>query len=197
MMVLYCGTEDTFAGFLMAFLIAQLRWSKANGAFATSVYWICFGLSRLGGIFIVRLAPTTTLMHVYSISLAISIAGLLVSAIFRMDILVWVFVGIVGCLLSIIFASIFTWTTESIVQVAGKITAMFMIHASFGVILFPLLFGYTMKWLSPIWLLYILLGQSIVWVILFSVTHLLTNHLLSPAKNELCIPKKQPLNSNL
>ena len=197
LMALYCGTEDTFAGFLMTFLISQLRWTKSNGAFATSVYWISFGLSRLGGIFIVRFAKTSTLIFAYSFSLVISITGLLVSTIFRIDILVWIFVGMVGCSLSIIFASMFTWTTECITQVAGKFSAMFLSSASFGVILFPLLFGYTMKWLSPMWFLYLLLGQSITWVCLFAVTCIIAKNLIgpSPAKIEQNIPEKEPLNT--
>ena len=195
LMALYCGIEDTFAGFLMTFLITELRWKKSNGAFATSVYWICFGLSRLIGIFIVKLAKTSTLIFAYSFSLVLSITGLLVATVFSIDILVWFFVGLVGCSLSIIFASMFTWTTENVTQVAGKLAAMLMCSASFGVILFPLVFGYTMKWLSPIWFLYLLLGQSITWVSLFAVTCLITKNLigLSSATVELNIAEKEPL----
>ena len=195
LMALYCGIEDTFAGFLMTFLITQLRWTKTNGAFATSVYWICFGVSRFIGIFIVKLAETSTLIFAYSFSLVLSLTGLLVSTMFSIYILIWFFIGLVGCSLSIIFASIFTWTTENVTQVAGKLSAMLMASASFGVILFPLLFGYTMKWLSPMWFVYLLLGQSITWVILFAVTCFITNNLIgiSPATVELNIPEKEPL----
>ena len=195
LMALYCGIEDTFAGFLMTFLITQLRWTKTNGAFATSVYWICFGVSRLIGIFLVKLAETSTLIFAYSFSLVLSLTGLLVSTMFSIYILIWFFIGLVGCSLSIIFASIFTWTTENVTQVAGKLSAMLMASASFGVILFPLLFGYTMKWLSPMWFVYLLLGQSITWVILFAVTCFITNNLigLSPATVELNIHEKEPL----
>ena len=197
LMALYCGTEDTFAGFLMTFLITKLRWTKSNGAFATSVYWVCFGLSRLVGIFIVKLAKTSTLISAYSFSLVLSVAGLLVATVFSIDILVWLFVGLVGCSLSIIFASMFSWTTENVTQVAGKMSAMLICSSSSGVILFPLLFGYTMKWLSPMWFVFLLLGQSITWVILFAITCFITNNLigLSTATRELNIAEKEPLKS--
>ena len=192
LMCLYCGTEDTFAGFLMTYLITSLNWTKSTGTLATSMYWISFGLARLAGIFIVRLARTSTLMYIYSTSLAISFASLLISSLFRIDPLVWVSVGMVGVSFSILFASIFTWTTECVTQVAGKISAMFMASASLGVSLFPLLFGYTMKWLSPRWFVYLLLGQSVVWIILFTTTNLLVGCLLKP-DHETVIPENEAL----
>ena len=195
LMIVYCGTEDTYAGFLMTFLITQLRWTKSQGAVATSIYWICFGVARLAGVLIVRLARTTTLIYIYSLSLVVSFTGLLVSTTLNIDSLIWVFVGMVGCSLSIIFAAIFTWTTECVTEVAGKISAMFMASASLGVILFPLLFGYMMKWLSPMWFLYLLLGQSIVWAILFIVTDMITRYLLRPAIDTF-IPEVEPLNTS-
>ncbi|XP_052091038.1 sodium-dependent glucose transporter 1-like isoform X2 [Mytilus californianus] len=51
----YTAMEDTYAGFLVAFTVKYFNWTKARGAFATSVFWTSFAIGRFCGIFIVNL----------------------------------------------------------------------------------------------------------------------------------------------
>ncbi|XP_045169363.2 sodium-dependent glucose transporter 1-like [Mercenaria mercenaria] len=198
LMIIYCGTDDIYAGFLMTFVLTQLKWSKSEGSLATSLHWICFGLARLGCIFLVRFVKTSKLMIVFGICVVLSFTGLLLSTIYNIKPLIWIFIGCPGISMSFIFPAMFTWTNENIVTVSGKMSSMFLMSASTGVMLFPLLFGYTMERFSPIWFLYLLLGQSVVWILLFSFTVLLTKCLLKQRTKtiEIKIPEQEPLNMN-
>lgn len=196
LIIIYCGTDDTYAGFLMTFAITQLKWSKSQGSFATSLHWICFGLARLGCIFLVRFVKTSKLIVIFATLLVISFTGLFISTIYDIKPLVWIFIGCPGISMSLIFPAMFTWTNENVVNVSGKISAMFLMSASTGVMLFPILFGYAMEQFSPIWFVYLLLGQSVTWLVLFSSTLILVNCLLkqNPENIEIHVPEEEPLN---
>lgn len=196
LIIIYCGTDDTYAGFLMTFAITQLKWSKSQGSFATSLHWICFGLARLGCIFLVRFVKTSKLIVIFATLLVISFTGLFISTIYDIKPLIWIFIGCPGISMSLIFPAMFTWTNENVVNVSGKISAMFLMSASTGVMLFPILFGYAMEQFSPIWFVYLLLGQSVTWLVLFSSTLILVNCLLkqNPENIEIHVPEEEPLN---
>ncbi|XP_052219459.1 sodium-dependent glucose transporter 1-like [Dreissena polymorpha] len=183
LMFVYVGMEDTFAGYLMTFLLEQLKWGKPKGALATSVFWMAFGISRMAGIPLVRAFQLRTMMLIFSTLTIVAFAGLLFATVYDMNNLVWLFIVGVGMSTSIIFAAIFFWTNEHVVCVSGKISGMFLTSASAGIMVFPLIFGYTMENISPIWFVYILIGQSITWVCLFLVTISVTNSLLTLRPN--------------
>lgn len=196
LIIIYCGVDDTYAGFLMTFVITELNWSKSDGSFATSLHWICFGLARLGCIFLVRFVKTSKLLVIFGIFLVLSFTGLLLSTIYDIQPLIWIFIGCPGISMSLIFPAMFTWTNENIVNVSGKMSSLFLMSASTGVMLFPLLFGYTMERFSPVWFVYLLLGQSVIWVLLFVGAILLTNCLVKrhPKRIEIKVPEAEPLN---
>ena len=195
LIIIYCGTDDTYAGFLMTFLLTELNWNKSEGSLASSLHWLCFGLARLGCIFLVRYVKTSKLMIIFGILVVFSFTGLLLSTIYNIKPLIWIFIGFPGIALSLLFPAMFTWTNENIVIVSGKISAMFLMSASTGVMLLPLLFGYTMERFSPRWFLYLLLGQSIIWILLFLFTILLTRCLLKqlPKQLDIQIQEMAPL----
>ncbi|XP_060565973.1 sodium-dependent glucose transporter 1A-like [Ruditapes philippinarum] len=197
LIIIYCGTDDTYAGFLMTFVLTELHWTKSEGSLASSLHWACFGVARLGCIFLVRFVKTSKLMIIFGILAVLSFTGLLLSTLYGIKPLIWIFIGCPGISLSFIFPAMFTWTNENIVVVSGKMSAMFLMSASTGVMLFPLLFGYTMERFSPRWFIYLLLGQSISWILLFICTVLLTKCLLKPLPKvlEIRVPMLSRRNS--
>ena len=190
LMFLYCGTEDTFAGFLMTFCISQLECSKSSGSFATSVHWICFGFTRLGAIYFVRFISTTKLLFIFSTLMVISFSCLLISSLLKITPLIWIFIGCSGFSMSVMFPAIFTWTNERIVKVSGRISAMFLTSAALGVMLFPLLFGYMMERFSSMWFMFLLVGQSTIWVVVYILTILLIGN-LKPSSIEVNVPAEE------
>jgi len=182
LMFVYVGTEDTYAGYLMTFVTTELCWSKASGSLATSVFWICFGVTRLLCIPLIQYVNIETLMLLFSISLVISFAGLLLATMYNTYYLIWIFFGLPGVSMSIIFAAMFTWTNDNVVKVSGKFLSLMMTSASAGIMSFPILYGYTMDHLSPIWFVYLLLTQSIVWVVVYITFVLSAKCLLKKTK---------------
>lgn len=198
LMCVYCGTEDTYAGYLMSFLTSELCWSKANGSLATSVYWICFGGARLLCIPLVRYVQTYKLLITFSTLLAISYAGLLFATSYKLSFLIWICIGAPGVTMSIIFPALFTWTNDNLVNVSGKISSLMMTSASVGIMSFPLLFGYTMEHFTQMWFVYLLFGQSVLWVFLFIFTLIAAKFYLVTSKTavDTIIITKETLDEN-
>jgi fucose permease len=172
-MMTYCAVEDTFAGFLATFCINYLGWSKGTSSFATSTYWASFSFGRFSGIFLIKVFKPVQLLWVYCLALMSAFVGLLIVALTFTTELVWMFIGLAGFSMSIIFPCIFTWTEESILKVTGMISSMFLIAASGGLMLNPLFLGYLMDNFSPIWFVYLLLIQSVVCFLLFLTVFIL------------------------
>ena len=190
LLFLYVGTEVTFAGFLSSFTLLQLSWSQSKGAIVTSVFWIAFGLARFAGIWLSKILKTVTFMFTFPSLLIVSYCLFLLSISVNNDSFVMICVGMVGVSMSVIFSSIFTWTSENITMVTDQISALFIASCSVGVMLFPLLFGYMMDLYSPLWFNYLLIGIGALWLTIFSITFILSKHLLSAHTEE--IAEKQP-----
>ena len=191
--LLYSGVEMSFAGFLSTFTISYLNWSKRTGALATSVNWICFGITRLAAIYFVRYIRTVTILCLFPILLIISHTCLLISSLVNIEALVLVSIGMVGLSMSTIFPAVFTWTSESITPVSGNISSLFYASASVGLIVFPVIFGYTMDRLSPLWFVYLSIGESILWLIIFLATVLLCRRVLTVSVVKIEPPEEELL----
>ena len=185
LLLLYCGTEISFVGFLSTFAYLEFNWSERKGAVATSVFWICFGLSRFAGIFFARVIKAIAILYIFPVLLLVSQLCFLLAALVNIEPLVLISVGMIGAARSVIFPSLFTWTTESVTRVTGRISSLFLTSSSVGVILFPLLFGYTMELFSPKWFLYLPVEVSVLWIAILTVAVLLSKRLLRPLTIEI------------
>ena len=165
LMMSYCVLEDGFASFLMTFSLSRLRWSKETGSYATTVFWACFVIGRFSGIFMVGWFKQKTLLTTHFILIALSLIGFLLATVFSIIPLIWIFTGTLGYSMSVVFPCIFGWTSENIMKITGKISAMFLVSAGLGAMFFPLLVGYLMEYHSPMWFAYILV-IAIGWTIL-------------------------------
>ncbi|KAK3587981.1 hypothetical protein CHS0354_014498 [Potamilus streckersoni] len=166
---LYNAVEETFSSYLMTFCVMYLGWSKSQGSILTSVYWAAFSVGRFLGIFIVYLLQPVTLLFLFYTAVVISLIGMVLGGLFFTDILIWIFSILSGLALSVIFPTMFTWADESLLPVSGKITSLFFIAAASGQMLNPLYFGYLMETYTPMWYLYLLLGQSVLCFIVLTI----------------------------
>lgn len=150
----YTALEDTYAGFLTTFTVQHLKWSKAEGAFATSVFWALFAFGRFCGIFIVNLVGQVKLLFIYTFTIIAAFIVLLVTSLFFINAGIWISAVVVGVGMSIFFPIFFSWTEEKFFHVDGKVTSLIMACASLGVIINPIILARVMK-SAPIWFVYI------------------------------------------
>ena len=166
LMLTYCAVEDAYAGFLMTYCIKQLGWEKTDGSIATSLYWAAFSFGRFCGIFLIKRFKPTQLLFVYLILLCGAFVAFYITTILSSPV-IWFFIPFAGFSMSIVFPCIFTWTEESILNVTGKISSMFLISASSGLMLNPILLGYLMDNFTPLSFVYLLFSESVLCLLLF------------------------------
>lgn len=150
----YVVTEHTFIGFLMTFVVSNLNWSKGDGSTASSYFWIAFAAGRLSGIFIVKCINLSAVIVTF---LSILTAGgilFLLAVIFDINVIVWISVAVIGYGMSVIFSSLFSWLSQNVRTLTGKITSIFFIFMCTGNMVVPLLVGYLMDKLSQMWFIY-------------------------------------------
>ncbi|XP_045168516.2 sodium-dependent glucose transporter 1A-like isoform X1 [Mercenaria mercenaria] len=168
-MMIYCAVEDTFSSFLATFCISYFGWGKDISSYATSVFWFAFAVGRFLAIFIVKRFKPVNLLMIYCISLIIAFLGILTACFTSTTSLLWVSISLAGFSMSLIFPSVYSWTEESILQVTGKISSLFVIAGSIGLIINPIVLGYLMDNMTPMWFVYLLLGKSCFTLLLIFV----------------------------
>ena len=170
----YCIIEHEFGNFLMTFVITYLYWNKESGSYVNTVFWACFVLGRFAGIFLVKQFKQSRILTVFLLSIAFSLVGFWLAALYSVALLIWIFSGAVGISMSVIEASLLSWTSENVVNITGKISAFLCATASTGEMFFPILDGYLMEVYTPMWLVYILIIVSFINLILYAILRILT-----------------------
>lgn len=154
--------DFTFSGYLTVFCVQHLNWTKSSGSMLTSVLFFATLLGRIFGIFLVHLLQSSTVLMLSTVTITAGFIGLSVSAYSFVDAGVWISVGIIGFPMGIGWPSLLSWINEHFVPSCGTMTAYMMVTAFVGALLSPMLFGYMMEEISPIWFCYLSLGKSII-----------------------------------
>ena len=152
----YCILEDGFSSFLMTFGLEYLGWDKSTGALATTTFWTTLSISRFLGIFTVSCCDGTRMLTIYYLLLSFGIFGFLFSSMYLYYELIWMFTGLLGFSMSVIFPAIFSWTSDNIIHVSGKISSLFLTSSSFTAMIHPILIGNLMEFYHPMWFVYVL-----------------------------------------
>lgn len=155
------GMEDTYFGFFTTFTVKQLKWSKQKGSYAASVYWAAYAFGRFAAIFIVPHFRPSMLLRIYVNLLIVSGIGMLLSTIYNSFWGIWIFTPIVGFSISVFFPLIFLLMEEDFIPVTGKVASLLMVSASLGSMINPIIIGYLMDNFSPMWFVYIPMGQTV------------------------------------
>lgn len=166
---LYCTVEDTFTSFLTTFCVKHMGWSKAQASSVTSMFWASFGLGRFLGIWLIKCILAENMVCIFTVAIGVVFAVLLTFAYFLIDAGIWVCAVCAGVAMSIIFPTTFCWTEEKLLPVSGKIASLFLISASLGSMINPIVLGHLMGELSPMWFTYLLFGESVVLIVLVFV----------------------------
>uniref|UniRef100_A0A2C9KCY9 Major facilitator superfamily (MFS) profile domain-containing protein n=2 Tax=Biomphalaria glabrata TaxID=6526 RepID=A0A2C9KCY9_BIOGL len=171
--MLYCCVEDSFASFLMTFLVKEYSYvSKSKGAFITAIYWASFAAARFSMIFISKFLKAFHLLCLCCLFMLIAYSSFFVSASFAvvnpsaLNALIF-FAVLAGISMSAIFAAGFSWTEAELLRVTGPISSCILVSASLGTMINPLMLGFLMKELSNMWFCYLLLGETVLLCCIF------------------------------
>lgn len=159
---IYCAMEDGFNSFLATFCVSKLKWTKYMASIVTAVFWISYTVARFIGIFLARIFKPVKLMFILTVLVILGFLGFFLSAQFKVYEGIWISSGVVGLAMSMIFPLVFAWTEESILPVTGFVASLFLIAASLGSMINPIVLGFLMDNSSPMWLAYIMLGESVI-----------------------------------
>ncbi|KAK3108526.1 hypothetical protein FSP39_009929, partial [Pinctada imbricata] len=178
--VAYCAVEDTFMAFLSTFCVRQLKWTKVKGALITSAFWAAFAVGRLAGIVLVVIFSPVTLIFFHATLELVALAGIFVSAWFDVHIGMWISAPVLGYAMSIIFPSVFTWTEESFLPVTGFISSLFLVGATAGSSVNPLILGQIMEKYSDMWFIYLLTGEAVLLYTVIVIAYVLSKNIVKP-----------------
>ncbi|XP_045215588.2 sodium-dependent glucose transporter 1-like [Mercenaria mercenaria] len=165
---------DLFPSFLTTFVMGQMNWTQKDASSLTSLYFGLYALGNFIGVFILAYITPTKLIVTSYITSGISILGVLLSVLFEQTELVWVTVALSGITMSGILPTLFTWTQEHVTPITARIASGLLISGSAGVMVNPLLLGYMMEVFSPMWFIYLSLGETVVCALLFATAFTLS-----------------------
>ncbi|XP_055957890.1 sodium-dependent glucose transporter 1-like isoform X2 [Patella vulgata] len=178
----YCAVEDTFASYLMTFVVMQLNWSKAKGTQVNAVFWAAFAVGRFTGIFVIRCFRPGVMIFIFLASLILNLTGFLLCSHYQIHIGIWIFAICIGLSMSVIFPTGFTWAHENLLNVNGKVSSIILIGASTGTMINPIIMGYLMEELTPMWYCYLLVGESVLCLAIFVVLLFVAKYVSGPKR---------------
>ena len=184
LLMLITGWIDTFAGFLTTFCIRELGWAKDDGVFATSAFWIAFCVANFLTIFLLQYLSTETLLFSYFVVSLAAFVGLLMSSIYKVTVLVWVFVCLQGCAMSIMWPLIFAWTEETVTPISTRLSSIFLVAGGVGLMVNPIILGYLMDNVDTLWFVYLLMGEGFIILVAFTVIAVIYRQLPPPDTKE-------------
>lgn len=143
---LYVGAEVGFAGWIFTYVIEQKLTAAVTAAYLTSLFW---GSLTAGRVLMIPITARVNPVPVLILSLLGSIVslGLLVIAPFST---VVVFIGTIGAGVSMaaIFPTALSFASRR-VEITGQVTGWFVVGASSGSTLIPLLIGQSFQVAGP------------------------------------------------
>lgn len=177
---LYCSVEDTFASFLMTFLVTGYdSVSKSKGAFATAVYWGSFASARFAMVFVSSLLSPLKLLSICISSMLVTYTCFVIGAEFAAINLLIVLGVFAGLSMSAVFPAGFSWTEANIFPVNGMISAAILVASSCGTMANPLFLGYMMERVDYKWFAYIILIETVLMSLVFLILFLFTRFYLN------------------
>jgi MFS family permease len=121
------------------------------GSVASSVFWITFGIGRLSGIVIKKFISMTSMILIFSSTCASGAVIFLLAVIFDQIILEWMSIGVIGFGMAVLFSLTFSWLSENVRTLTGKMASIFSIFMCVGTMSVPILVGYLMDKVSQMW----------------------------------------------
>lgn len=159
---------DMFPSYLATFGLLQLRWSQDFGSSMTSLFFAMYAVGNLLGVFILKCINSRSFIYIAYITSIGSIFLFLVSVLWALTALQTIVIAAIGMTVSAILPTLFTWTQEAVTPISGKIASAFLFAGSAGGMANPVLLGFLMESISPMWFLYLSLAEILFCFVLFT-----------------------------
>ncbi|XP_053407664.1 sodium-dependent glucose transporter 1-like isoform X2 [Mercenaria mercenaria] len=158
--LVYSATEDGLGDFLVTFSLNYLEWENSSSVRLVSLYWGINCIGGLGGVFLAKkIRPTKLLFLAHLLWIASFLVALLAS-LYRIDILLTIFVSGSGLFMTLIIPAVISWTEENVCRITGRISSLFMIATGCGIAANPMFIGYMMEQYTYVSFLFILFFES-------------------------------------
>ena len=169
LLAMSCGAADTYNSYLTSFCVNFFKWTKSNGSNATLIYWIFFCVGKIVGICIIHIVNLSKLLFGFVFFIVLSSFGFAVSAYYEYDLGIWISSGCIGLGASITFPTTISWVEEYLFPVTGKISAVVFVTASTASIINPIILGFLMEEVTPLWFPYLITIENTVLLVAFVI----------------------------
>lgn len=146
---------DSFPSYLSTFGLLQLEWPQNIGSSMTSLFFAMYAVGNLLGVFILRFISSRSFIYLSYISGIGSILLFYIGIWWTITPLQTIPVAVIGLTTSAILPTIFTWTEEAVCHVSGVVASAFLFAGSVGAMANPVLLGFLMESVTPMWFLYL------------------------------------------
>lgn len=158
----YSATEDSLGDFLVTFCIDYLEWDNNSSVTLLSLYWIASCVGGLTGVILVRVLHTSKLLFLAHIAWVLIFLASLIASVYKIHIMVWIFLPMSGFFMVLIMPAVISWTEEHVCDVTGGVSSMIMISVGSGLAANPKFIGHMMESYSYLAFIYILFVESIL-----------------------------------
>ncbi|XP_064611623.1 sodium-dependent glucose transporter 1A-like [Liolophura sinensis] len=166
--ILIVAVETLFQNYSMTFVVEHLKWTKTKGTQISSVFWGAFSFGRFQGIFTANLLTAWKMLVVDFVFLSGAVIVLLIGAE-KSDAVVWICLSVAGVFIASLYATGVSYTQQRIMTITGKIYATFMMSATSGAMINPLILGTLIEKFSPMWFVYLSVIITALCVIVFAI----------------------------
>ena len=161
----YIGIEVTYGGYIASYAVCSLDFSKSTAAILTSVFWGTFALARAVSILLAAYKLSPGMMMVIDIIGSIS-AMIFLSAFLSSKVILWVGSAVLGASIASMFPTAISWA-EQYIEITGKRAAVFVVGASFGEMVVPLVTGRLFTVYKPSFFIYCTFASTVTATLLF------------------------------
>jgi FHS family Na+ dependent glucose MFS transporter 1 len=164
--VVYVGAEVGFGGWVYTYALKQGLANETSGAYLTSAFWGAFTVGRLLSIPIAaHLRPRWILLGDL---VGCTLGLLLIIAYPASTLVLWTGAIILGASMASIFPTMVT-LAERRMTLTGAVTSWFFVGASAGAMFFPWLMGQLFEAISPLAIMFIILGDVVLAIVIYAV----------------------------
>ena len=149
-------------------------WSQDIGSSMTSLSFGSVFFSNLISVFILKTMTSKSVIYVSNIATIGSMS--LIYAGVRSDILPLQIVSFptTGVAMSCILPSRPTFAQEAVTRISGIIASALLFAGDVGAMVNPILLGYLMEYVTPMWYIYLSLLEAAFCFVIFTITSVIT-----------------------
>ncbi|XP_046573161.1 sodium-dependent glucose transporter 1A-like [Haliotis rubra] len=173
-----CSTISVIVGYMMAYFVKDLGWSKEKTAIFASITYAGFAISRLLCVILDRVLTPRQLLYISNGLCVCSLGGLWLSVIHESDAGIWICMVLASIGMSAIFPTGLVYIENDVMKVSGMVTSVIWVAGNLQGIVNPLLVGYLFQTISYKWYIYLAFIEAILAFVFFLSTVLIVRRLV-------------------